>query len=562
MTFSEPSSVSSPVVGHLRVRHLLALYAAAMLLRWLVAPTHNLAEDSFELIESGKHLWQTGEYRVPDIGGPGSSGPDMVLHYRLPSWPVGFPLALAGIFSLFGADESVARFFTIACSSLLAPITAGIAFVWLGRAGIAVAAGLLAAIHPLALAFGGQVFTNNLSVSIFFVAVYCLLSSLVREPGGPFLSYPQVAAAPHRLVRFGVAFLAFGLMLAVRDTDLMLMPVALYLLWRARMGEPLSKPRTADWRPWGALLLIAGTALLIGWSPSLYFNLVNFGSPLVSTHYQTGIRLSLDFLLRGSDALMGAPGLFVMGLAFALYHFPFFLALVLLRSSWPTFAPMAVMGLLVVMPILLVHGAFPVSATGAAPRYVLPLVPFTAILAACAVPWLWRNQTYRIAGIFAVTVVAWLAVLTYPPSILFQAWPRLAYLTYYAPAYVASPYHNYPDHINAMVQWVRDHTPEDAVIVTPSRAHHFYYYSKRAVVVMDTFVPAALKDEQWKDLAAKRLVYLVEDNKLAVHAEQVDVFKRSLHDVGMRLEPIGSVPSFSPEVGDTVMHVYQIVPFS
>lgn len=536
----------------LRARHLLALYAVAVLLRWLVAPTHNLGEDSFELIEAGKHLWLTGEYRVPGIGGP-----DMVLHHRLPSWPVGFPLALAGLFGLFGSDENVARLFTVACSGLLAPATAGIAFAWLGQAEIAVGAGFLAAVHPLAMAFGGQVFTNNLSVSIFFVGLYCLLSSLVREPGGPFLRYPAVAAEPHRLVGFGVAFLAFGLVLAVRDTDVMLMPVALYLLWRAGMAEPLSKSRTADWRPWGALLVISGAALLIGWSPSLYFNLVNFGSPLISTHYQTGIRLSVDFLLHGSDALMGTPGLLVMGLAFAVYHFPFISALVLLRSSWPTLAPIAVMGLLVAMPILLVNGAFPVAATGAAPRYVLPLVPFTAILAACAVPWLWQNQTRRLAVTFAVAVVMWLTVLTYPPSSLFQTWPRLAYLTYYAPAYVVSPYHNYPDHTNAMVRWVRDHTPEDAVIVTPSRSQHFYYYGKRDVVVLDM-----LKGEQWKSLVARRPVYLVEDNKLAVHAEQVDVLKRSLYDVGMRLEPVGSVPSFSPEVGDTVMHAYRIAPFS
>lgn len=548
MNFSEPSSIHPAVITRLRAWHLLALYGVAALLRWIVAPSHNLAEDSFELIEAGKHLLLTGEYRIPGIGEP-----DMVLHHRLPSWPVGLPLALAGVFGLFGTDEGVARLFTIACSSLLAPATAGIAFAWLGNAAVAVSAGLLAAIHPLALAFGGQVFTNNLSVTMFFLGLYFLMRSLVKEPGGPVLHYPHIAADPRRLLRFGIAFLAFGLMLTVRDTDLMLAPAALYLLWRADFLTPLWNPRAAAWRPWSRLILIAGTAIFIGWGPSLYFNVVNFGSPLISTHYQTGIRLSMDFLLRGSEAFLGTPGLLVMGLAFVAYHFPFFSALALLRSHWSTLAPVAVMGLLAGAPILLVNGAFPVAATGAAPRYVLPLVPFTAIITACTAPWLWRNKPRWLAWSFVVTVVTWQAVMTYPPSGLFQAWPRLAYLTYYSPAYVARPYHNYPDHTNAMVQWVRDHTPENAVIVTPSRSQHFYYYGKRDVVVLD-----ALNVENWKDLVGRRPVYLVEDNKLAVHSEQVDALKRSLHEIDMNVETVGSVPSFSPEAGDTAMHAYRV----
>ena len=86
--------------ARLKLWHLLVLFCGAALFRWVITPNHNFAEDAFVLIEAGKHLLQTGEYRVPAIGAA-----DMLVHQRLPSWPVGLPLALAGVFSIFGAEE-------------------------------------------------------------------------------------------------------------------------------------------------------------------------------------------------------------------------------------------------------------------------------------------------------------------------------------------------------------------------------------------------------------------------------------------------------------------------
>lgn len=518
----------------------------------MASPDHNLGEDSFELIEAAKHLLLTKEYRVPRVGAA-----DMVVRYGLPSWPVGFPLALAGVFGIFGANEAVARAFTIVCSSLLAPLTAGIAYLALGNPSVAVGAGLAAAIHPLAVAFGGQVFTNNISVTLFVIGLCFLLSSLTKQAGGPVLCYVEVAADRRRLWSFGAAFVAFGLMLSVRDTDLMLAPGVLYMLWRARMFEPLWNLQAAAWQPWRTLVLLALCALLIGWSPSLYFNVMNFGSPLISTHYQTGIRLNLDFLLRGSEAFMGIPGIIVMLLTFFVYHFPFFAALAVLRSHWSQAAPCAVMGLLVVLPILVINGAFPVAATGAAPRYVLPLVPFTAILGAWSFMQIWRKGGYWLRVPFVIVIIVWQMVMTYPPPELFRAWPRFVYLAYYSPVYVAHPYRNYPDHTNAMVRWVREHTPDDAVIVTPSRAHHFFYYGERNVIVLDE-----LSGDQWKDLVAKRPVYLVEDNRLAVQSDKTDSLKHWFRTLDLCLETVGAVPSFSPEAGDIAMHAYRLSPLS
>ncbi|MDA1303395.1 MAG: hypothetical protein O2999_03715 [Nitrospirae bacterium] len=520
--------------------------------RWVITPDHNLAEDPFELIEAGKHLLLTGEYRVPGVGAS-----DMVLRHRIPSWPVGFPLALAGVFSVFGAEEGIARLFTIASSSLLAPLSAGIAYLAQGNTSVAIGAGLLASIHPLAVAFGGQVFTNNLSVTLFFIGLFFLMSSLVKKAGEPIVAYPDVRREPRRLSQFSIAFLAFGLMLTVRDTDVMLALPVFYLGWKAKFFDPLLNFQTVSWKPWGTLLLFAVCALAIGWSPSLYFNMINFGSPLVSTHYQTGIRLSMDYMFRGGEALMGMPGIVVMFLAFLVYHFPFFAMLLVARSYWVSIAPICVMGLLVMIPVVLIAGAFPVAATGAAPRYVLPLIPFTAILSSCVIPLVWRKTRRLFSVAFIGTVIMWQIVMTYPPSELFSAWPRFGYLAYYSPAYVMRSYRNYPDHTNAMVRWVREQTPADAVIITQSRPHHFFYYGKRDVIVVDE-----VKPEQWKVLATKRPVFLVEDNNLAVQPEQVDLLKHSLRELDVRLETVGSVPTFSPKRGNTTMHAYRVIPVS
>ncbi len=513
--------------------------------RWLVSADHNIAEDPFIIIESAKHLLQTGDYRIPAIGAS-----DAVLRWSMPSWPVGFPLLLTGFFSLFGATEGVARLVTIVASSLLAPLTACLAYQFFGRRWMAIAAGMLAAAHPLAMAFGGQIFTNNLSVTLFAGSLCAMAAATLRCDHTEFVAFHDVIASAGRLSYLGLAALLSGLMLAVRDTDVVLVAPLLYMVHRCGAFAPRLLMR--DWRTSARALAVVIPALLLGWSPSLYFNFVNFGSPLVSTHYQTGIRLSGSYLLGGSEALFGLPGIAVMALAIGVYQFPALLAIPAFASPRPLTRAMAAITGLIALPLLLVNGAFPVASTGAAPRYVLPLVPVACLFGAYTLDRA-RQSSWRAGRVAVAAIIVWQALLSYPPSRLFRVWPRLAYLAYYSPAYIARPYHNYPDHTNAMVQWVAAHTPHNALIVTPSRAQHFFYYAKRDVVVFD---PPRLGE--WTRFVRQRPVYLVEDRALALRPDVLAELREQLTDAGFRLMPAGSVVVFTPEAGDTTVHLFRI----
>ncbi len=497
------------------------------------------------MVEAAKYLLATGVYRMPGVGAAHA-----VLEYNLPSWPVGFPLTLAGIFGIFGANEGVARIFTVTVSSLIAPLTAAIAFAVFRSEGLAILAGTFAAIHPLAIGISGQIFTNNLSAALFVASLYYLISALAvyNGPGG-LVSLRVVQASRGRQWRFGLAFFLFGFMLAVRDTAIMFAPVWGYLLyWSERNADHAGK---SNWAARGKCILVGGVALLAGLAPSLYFNMVNFGQPLVSTHYQTGIRLSLDYLLNGSDRFFGLPGIAVMAIIIVVYHFPLFGALTMLRRRWHTISPFLAMGGLIVLPLLLVNGAFPVSSSGAGPRYVLPLVPFTAIVSAYALYSGWEAMRVGLAIIVISLVVVWHLLLIYPPAILFAWWPRFAYLTYYSPIYIKYPYHHYPDHTNAIVQWVRENTPATALIVTPSRAQHYFYYGQRDVAIL-----AGLSPSDWSNRVSRRPVYLVEDRYIALNPAAMESVRRLLGWEGITLKVVGTVEVFTPERGDTSVRIY------
>ena len=529
----------------LRFWHLTILFGLALALRLLSMPDHNLAEDPFTLIEAAKYLLKTGVYRMPGVGSP-----DAVLQYTLPSWPVGFPLALAGAFAIFGTHEIVARGFTAALSSLVAPLTAGTTNLIIRDRHVALVAGLLAAIHPLSVAFGGQVFTNNLSVTLFIASLYFLAKCLAGGDAKGFVPLREVGRTPRRQWHLALPFFIFGLMLSTRDTDIVFIPIWMYLIFLGEVG--LWRQGEGDFTAWRKCLWIGLGALLIGWAPSLYFNMVNFGFPLVSTHYETGIRLSLDYLVRGSDAFFGLPGIAVMGATILVYYFPAFAALPLVRRGWSTVSPFAVMGVLCALPLLLINGAFPVASTGAAPRYVLPLVPFASAIIAYTLYVSWREKKRWPMWLFFSVAIGWQSLLTYPPVRLFAVWPGFAYLTYYSPVYIGHPYHHYPDHTNAMVQWVREHTPTEALIVTPSRAQHFFYYGKRDVVVLN-----ALTAARWSTFVSERPVYLVEDKYIAARPAVIESLSRELREEKIVLNLAGVVKIFSPEKGDISLRVYR-----
>ncbi|MBI3490307.1 MAG: hypothetical protein HY047_00665 [Acidobacteria bacterium] len=526
---------------------LAVLFAVGAGARWFAGADHNIQEDSFLLLESARHLLRTGQYLVPSVGEV-----DGLLHWSSPSWPIGYPLMLAGLFKVFGPTESVARLGTIACSGLLSPLTAYFTFQFSGRRPLALIAGALAALHPLGIAFGGQLFTNNLSVTLYAGSLCATAVATVRRDREGFVPFAELALDAARRRALVAAALLFGFMLSVRDTDVLLGGPLLYMVYRSGV---FSRAIGDMWHASVGVVAIAAMALLVGWTPSLYSNFRVFGSPLVSTHYQTGIRLSGSYLVSGSNFFFGLPGIAVMVVAIAACQLPALFAVPALGSARPLVKDVAVMTGLLALPMLLVNGAFPVASTGAAPRYVLPLVPFACLFGATAIERAWSRPRHAAAAIVAAVVIGWNAFMLYPPPVLFRIWSGFAYLTYYSPAYVARPYHNYPDHTNAMVRWVTTHTPEDALIVTPSQASHFFVYGHRAVCVLDTLTVG-----DWNSHVSRRPVFLVEDKNLALHPEVISSLRGRLSEGGLQLAGVGDIEVFTPEAGLTTVRVYRVEP--
>ena len=526
---------------------LVVLFGAGAAARWFAAAHHNLQEDSFLLLEAAKYLLRTGVYSVPSVGEV-----DGLLHWSPPSWPVGYPLLLAAVFKIFGPTEGAARLATIAISGLLPPLTAYLTFQFSGRRALAWIAGVLAALHPLGIAFGGQLFTNNLSVTFYVGSLCAMAAATVREDQDGFVPFAELVADAGRRRAFVVSALLFGLMMSVRDTDALLGGPLIYMVYRSGL---FSRSAVAKWRTSLAVLVGAALALLAGWAPSLYSNIRVFGSPLVSTHYQTGIRLDGSYLVTGSRFFFGLPGLAVMAVAIAACQLPALLAVPAIASPRRLVKAIGVMTILLMLPMLLVNGAFPVASTGAAPRYVLPLVPFACLFAAMAIDRAWSRPRRATAVLVAAIVLSWNAFMFYPPPILFRIWSGFAYLTYYSPAYVGHPYHNYPDHTNAMVRWVTTHTPEDALIVAPSQASFFFFYGHRAVCVLNV-----LTIHDWAAHVATRPVFLVEDKNLALHPEIIKALRGRLAVGGLQLSVAGDIEVFTPEAGLTTVRAYRAEP--
>ena len=240
---------------------LTALFGVSVAVRSLLSADHNIAEDPFVLVESAKHLLETGTYRAPEMGGP-----DLILKWVPPSWPVGYPLMLAAMFGIFAPTEAVARTVTISVSSLVPLMTVLLTWRLFGRRA-AIASGVIAAFHPLAVAFAGQIFTNNLSVTLFTSSLALLTAATVRRDG--FAPLVEIAEDHWRTAALAASALLFGGMLAVRDTDGMFVGPFLYLLYQS---GAFARVTVRHWRVLAGPIALAAFALLVGWLPSLYFN--------------------------------------------------------------------------------------------------------------------------------------------------------------------------------------------------------------------------------------------------------------------------------------------------
>jgi hypothetical protein len=208
------------------------------------------------------------------------------------------------------------------------------------------------------------------------------------------------------------------------------------------------------------------------------------------------------------------------------------------------------------IPIILVNGAYHVSATGASPRYVLPLIPLVCILAAEALNHLSRKMNRFWTMLILIILAVWILFFTYPLPQLFKLSPKIAFAAHYAPVYQLFPYKNYPNHINALTKWVEANTPENSVIfVTSAQPYHFYYYAKRKVV---TF-PNVKSEVVRKIYKQKMPIFIVEDHEATYNPDMINTVKEIVGKLGLKYKIVGKVPLFSPRIGETIMHIYRVL---
>lgn len=530
-----------------KVLIIILIFLLAFSLRLIFAPSHNIASDPFEILTAAKTLNETGKYLVPSVGSA-----DLDIHYRFAGWPVGFPLMLSVIFKFFGYSEIIARVFTIFLSSLVIIFVAVITNLFFSDKTTYLAS-FLVAIHPLLLAFNGRIFTNN-PASLFLIAsiTFLLLSVVDKSNELNFVEPSLILKNRKRLLYFLLSFLLLGFLLTIRDTYIIFVPVYLYILYKSNFFYLLFKFNNKGLKTILKLSLLACMLSIIGYLPSIYYNYLNYGTILTSTHRQSGFSLSINYLLFGSGSEMGLPGGVVMLVAGFLYTFPT-ISLFFVDRFTKKLIFFLVITILIFLPLIFINGSYPVASSDAAPRYLLPLIPFTSILIAYSLMTFSRKlRTSYLIFIFFV-IFCWHLFLIYPMPIFFKISSKVAYTAQYAPVYNIYSYENYPNHSNAMVGWVKGNTPLDSVIISPSRLYHFYYYAKRDVIGISNVTGDVLKE-----LVETRPVFLVEDHEATYNPSRVNGVKEMIENANLKYSVVGEVGLFSPRLGHTKMNIYKI----
>ncbi len=518
---------------------LFLIFLVGLLLRLAFAPGHNLSSDPFEVITSAKTLAETGKYLVPQVGYP-----DLAVHYNFAGWPVGFPLLLAALFKVFGYSEMLARIFTVVLASLVVVFAGAIAHLLFRNRFITWLSASLVALNPLLVAFSGRIHTENGELFFLFASITFLLLSAMKNDSKGFVEPEVILGDKKRLSAFLLAVFLAGFMLTVRETAVIYILAFIYILYRS--GFFVSKQG-------GYLILLAIIPFIIGYIPSLYYNYINFGSFLASTHINWAGEIPLDmgYFLFGNSTSLGLPGALAIFGGFLIYAFPIVL-LVFIRQLNGNAKSLLLLFLLMLLPAVLVYGAFPNPS--AAPRYLLPLVPLASVLAAYALINFRKMKKFSYSVIILVVSLEQL-FLFFPVPQSFGISPSIAAFAVYSPVYNKYSYENFPDHVEAVVDWVKDNTESNAVIVTPSRVYHFYYYARRDVIALYYLADAV----PLVQLSASRPVYLVEDNEAASNPEKVNAFLESLRSsFNLNYRLVGRVPLFSPYVGNTSIEIFLI----
>ena len=532
-----------------RILTFLFIFIFGFMLRLVFAPRENETADPFEVLTSAKTLAETGKYLVPGIGSA-----DLKIHYTHAGWPVGYPLILSVIFKIFGYSELTARLVTIFLSSLAIICVAFIAYIFFGSK-VACLAGFLMAVNPLLIAFNGRIFTNNPALLFSLASLTFLLMSVVsKDKNKGFISNPSsILKDKVHLISFLSSFLLLGFLLTIRDTEVMFMPVYLYIFFKS--GFFNSSRNNDQYKSVFTLFLLAAISFIIGYLPSLYFNYQNYGVFITSAHYQWGAKLDFNYLLFGSGTSLGLPGVLVIFITTLIYCFPLVSVFFVDKTKIKDILFLLVICVLFFLPVLIINGAYLVSSSGASPRYILPLVPFVCILTAYSI----FNLSLRIGIIWRIilllTLFTWHIFLIYPAPLFFKISPKIAYFAQYSPVYQRYPYKNYPAHINALSDWVKKNTPDNSVVIVPSsNPYHFYYYAQRDIVTYSNITSSALSK-----IIATRPVFLVEGHEDTYNPEKIIRVKGIINNANLDCLKVGEIELFSPRIGLTKMRIYKIV---
>jgi len=525
---------------------VLSIFLCGLLLRVVFAPPENESADPFEVMTAAKTILETGQYLLPSIGSS-----DLKIHHSFAGWPVGFPLMLSGAFNLFGYSEIVARIFTILLSSLTILCVAVIANQLFSDK-VVYLSSVLIAVHPLLISFNGRIFTNNPALLFLTCSLaFLLISTIQKADKLVFVGPASIFTEKNRKICFTVAFFLFGFLLTIRDTEIVYSLIYLFILYKAHFFT--SRANDINFKYACGLLGLAFVAFLFGYIPSLYFNYENYGTIITSTHYQWGGRLDIYYLLFGKGSYLGLPGFMVILLCVAAYCFP--MIFLFFKKMTDKEKLLFIIFIMLLFPIVIINGAYKVTSTGAAPRYMLPLIPIACLLFAHSFNHIIESVSKIRKSSAILIIILWLFILFYPPPMLFRLSPKFAYAAQYSPVYQVYPYNNYPNHMNVLARWIKLNTPVNAIIIVPStNPYPFFYYSKRSIISYPNLSVTALNN-----IDKQTPIYVVGDHESIYDPTRLNLVKSAITDAGLSYSMVCELPLFSPKLGDTTMKIYKII---
>lgn len=512
-------------------------------MRILFSPDMNFETDSFSVLLSAKNIAETGEYIIPPV-----ALTDYIGYQKYTGWAVGYPLLLSAFFSIFGYGELLARWITILACSTVIPATAVMGNRLYGK-GVGTVAALLVAVNPLLICLNGRILTANMGFCFLSSSLALLLLAVSRRRKDvEFLCAEELLNSGRHLALFSLSFLLYGLTFSMRD-DYAMFGLVFLMFLGIIVNESVKKSEN---KLASNCLKLSGVAVIffiIGYLPNIYFNYKTYGKLITSSHAEYGAGLSLEYFLKGSHGAIALPGLAVILLTVLIFAFPV-ISIFLIRTKTKSSTLIAAIILLLTIPIIFICGAFPVTSSGAGPRYIIPLVPLAMISSAMIlsvkgiVP-----QIQKI--IFLSVLILWHAVLFYPPTSVFKGFPKTAYLTQYSPWYNTHNYMNYPHPVKAALEWVKKNTSANAIILSDYDHYHYFYYAKRDVM------NRGYVEEIGRQIGSRPILF-IEDHQTAINPESLTKWATELNRYSIALNEKGSIPLFSPAKGLVKIKIYEL----